>query len=118
MPDADTYLSSAALTVICDNIFDNILKFSPTPAAIYIRITAIEADSLIIFRNEGDGPDETEMEQIFDLNYQGTNRKTGSGLGLTQVKALIEDFGGHVQAKSSKGSGFALYIQLPKQPLI
>lgn len=116
VPDAATYLSPAALTLICDNIFDNILKYSPKTESVYIRITAIGNDSLIIFKNEGDGPEESELDRLFDLNYQGANKKTGCGLGLAQVKALTDDFGGRVWAKSAKGSGFALYIQLPEQP--
>lgn len=116
VPDAVTYLSSTALTLICGNVFDNILKYSPNTESVYIRITAIENDSLIIFKNEGNGPEESELDKLFDLNYQGINKKTGSGLGLAQVKALIDDYGGHVWAKSTNSTGFALYIQLPTQP--
>ncbi|MDE7323244.1 MAG: GHKL domain-containing protein [Lachnospiraceae bacterium] len=115
VPDADTYLSSAALTLICNNILDNILKFSPSHATIYIRITAAADNSLIIFKNEGTAPEELEMDTLFDLNYQGSNKKSGTGLGLAQVKAIIEDFGGNVQAKRANGSGFTLYIYLPRQ---
>lgn len=115
VPDADTYLSSAALTLICSNVFDNIVKFSPCPATVYIRITADGDDSLIIFKNEGTAPEEQEMNRLFDLNYQGSNRKAGTGLGLAQVKAVIEDFGGQLRAKGTKGAGFALYIYLPRQ---
>lgn len=117
IPDADTYLSSSALTIICNNILDNILKFSPNHTTIYLWITAIENITLIIFKNEGDGLNEEELDSIFDLNYQGSNKKTGTGLGLAQVKALLEDFGGTIYAKSTKHSGFTLYIQLPEQPL-
>lgn len=115
-PGAVTYLSPAALTLICGNVFDNMLKFSPRAESGYIRLTTIENDSLIIFKNEGDGPKESELDRLFDLNYQGANKKSGCGLGLAQVKALADDFGGHVWAKSAKGAGFALYIQLPEQP--
>lgn len=116
VPNASTYLSSAALTLICDNVFDNMLKYSPGSESAYIRITTIKNDSLIIFKNEGDGPEESELDKLFDLNYQGANKKTGSGLGLAQTKAIIDDFGGQVWAKSTNGTGFALYIQLPEQP--
>lgn len=115
IPEADTYLSTAALTQICDNIFDNIFKFSPAMETIYIRMTALENDSLIIFKNAGDAPEEHETGRIFDLNYQGSNKKSGCGLGLAQVKAILEDFGGQVWAKSSRDTGFTLYIRLPSR---
>lgn len=116
VPDAQTYLSASALNIICGNVLDNMLKFSPYSETIYIRIADIEQDVLIIFKNEGEGISEHETDMIFDLNYQGSNKKTGNGIGLAQVKALVTDYGGQIRAKSSKNTGFTLYIQLPEKP--
>lgn len=117
VPEAETYLSAAALGIICDNVIDNMLKFSlaavDPQGTIYIRITDLDGDSLIIFKNEGEGIPDHEVSQIFDLNYQGSNRRCGNGLGLAQVNALVADYGGRVWAKSSRNTGFTLYIQLP-----
>lgn len=115
VPDAQTYLSGSALTIICDNALDNIIKFSPPSESICIRITELDSESLIIFKNTGDGLSVDEVGKVFDLNYMGSNRKSGNGLGLAQIRAIVDDFGGHVWAKSSKGTGFALYVQLPEQ---
>ena len=116
-PDAETYLSAAALSVICDNVIDNMIKFGSSPEdayeTIYITITDVENDCLIIFKNKGEGIPEHEIALIFDLNYQGSNKKSGTGLGLAQVNALVSDYGGRTWAKSSRNTGFTLYIQLP-----
>lgn len=120
IPEAETYLSAAALRIICDNVIDNMLKFCSsgmdTHGTIYIRITDLDGDSLIIFKNEGEGIPDHEVSRIFDLNYQGSNRKCGNGLGLAQVNALVSDYGGRTWAKSSRNTGFTLYIQLPPKP--
>lgn len=120
VPEAETYLSAAALGIICDNVIDNMLKFSSAAGdrsgTIYIRITDFDGDSLIIFKNEGEGIPDHETVRIFDLNYQGSNRKCGNGLGLAQVNALVSDYGGRTWAKSSRNTGFTLYIQLPPEP--
>lgn len=117
MPDAETYLSTAALNIICENVIDNMLKFGSgsgeTYEDIYITITDVEDSSLIIFKNRGEGISEHETSQIFNLNYQGSNKKNGAGLGLAQVAALVSDYGGRIWAKSSRSTGFTLYIQLP-----
>lgn len=119
-PKAETYLSAAALKIICDNVIDNMLKFAPSAAnlceTIYIRITDIDSGSLIIFKNEGEGIPDHETALIFGLNYQGSNKKGGTGLGLAQVAALVSDYGGRTWAKSSKNTGFTLYVQLPSKP--
>lgn len=118
-PQAQTQLSMSALQIICDNIFDNMLKFSLYSESkegnriFYIRITNIDEDSLIIFRNTGEGIPETELTEIFLLNHQGSNHISGTGLGLAQVKAVVDDFGGQIWAKSSPENGFTLYLQLP-----
>ena len=54
-----------------------------------------------------------EVSYIFDLNYQGANRKSGNGLGLAQVKAIVEHYKGTVYAKSEVNEGMAIYIQFP-----
>lgn len=63
-----------------------------------------EAESKVIF---------TEFEQVNAQENEGLN-KTGAGLGLTIVKALIENQGGRIYVKSKKGEGsvFTVYLTL------
>ena len=56
---------------------------------------------------------EEETTHIFELNFQGSNRVSGNGLGLTQSKMIVEAFGSTIYAKSSPENGMAIYIQLP-----
>lgn len=116
-PNVETYLSAVALKIICDNVIDNMLKFSSSATnmyeTIYIRITDLDGNILIIFKNEGEGIPDHETSLVFGLNYQGSNKKSGTGLGLAQVDALVSDYGGRTWAKSSRNTGFTLYIQLP-----
>ncbi|MGY4385311.1 signal transduction histidine kinase/CheY-like chemotaxis protein [Pedobacter sp. UYP24] len=52
-----------------------------------------------------------EFEQV-NLNQADLKRQSGAGLGLTIVKALIEDQGGRIYVKSEykKGSTFTFYL--------
>jgi signal transduction histidine kinase len=109
-----TYLSESALTIICNNVFDNIIKFSPENARVFVILSSINDDGLVIFKNPGKGISSKEEEKIFDINYKGSNSKYGNGLGLSQVKDLIDDFGGRVWGKSTPQTGFALYLQIPE----
>jgi signal transduction histidine kinase/HPt (histidine-containing phosphotransfer) domain-containing protein len=60
-----------------------------------------------------------EFEQVNTLENEGLN-KTGAGLGLTIIKALIENQGGRIYVKSKKneGSVFTVYLtfNLAKEP--
>lgn len=112
--NAQTYLSESALMIICNNIFDNILKFAPQNTRIYVRVTKRDDDNLLIFKNSGNGITENETQKICDFNFKGSNSKYGNGLGLSQVKEIMDDFGGSVWSKSAIDNGFALYLQIPK----
>ncbi|WP_316811260.1 ATP-binding protein [Pedobacter heparinus] len=63
-----------------------------------------EEESKVIF---------TEFEQVNTEENEGLN-KTGAGLGLTIIKALIENQGGRIYVKSKKGEGsvFTVYLTL------
>ena len=50
---------------------------------------------------------------MFELNYQGSNMISGTGLGLAQAKAIVEHYGGTIYARSPKGTGMGIYIQFP-----
>jgi signal transduction histidine kinase len=109
-----TCLSESALTIICNNVFDNIIKFSPENAKVYVILSSIDDDGLVIFKNPGKGVSSKEEEKIFDINYKGSNSKYGNGLGLSQVKDIMDDYGGSVWGKSTPQTGFALYLQIPE----
>lgn len=66
-----------------------------------------------MLKDNGAGLPAQETTHIFELNYQGSNRISGNGLGLAQAKAIVEYYGGTIYAKSSAGCGMAIYIQLP-----
>ena len=78
-----------------------------------ITISLLGDDIFLILKDTGNGLSEEETTHVFELNFQGSNRVSGNGLGLTQTKMIVEAFGGTIYAKSSPGNGMAIYIQLP-----
>ena len=107
-------LSTAALQIVLDNLFDNILKFTPTGGSLYIRLCLKEPERLLmIFRNSGKPILDSDAGKIFDLHFQSINHLLGTGLGLAQVKAIITDFGGTVWTNDTNETGFTLYMELP-----
>ena len=78
-----------------------------------ITISNIGSDIFIVLKDTGEGLTESETRHIFELNYQGSNRISGNGLGLAQAKAIVDYYGGTIYAKSNVNQGMAIYIQLP-----
>ena len=107
------HASAKRLLIMFRNIIDNSIKYMQTEGSLVITISAIEDDIFIVLKDTGKGLPESETKHIFELNYQGSNRISGNGLGLTQAKAIVEHYGGTIYARSPAGSGMGIYIQLP-----
>ena len=101
------------IRIMFRNIVDNSIKYMNRSGSLIITISNIGDDLFIVLKDNGEGLSKHETSRIFELNYQGTNRISGNGLGLTQAKAIVEYYGGTIYAKSDAGKGMGIYIQLP-----
>ena len=101
------------LRILFRNIIDNSIKYMQRSGTLIITISNIGDDIFIVLKDNGNGLSERETRHIFELNYQGSNRISGNGLGLTQAKAIVDYYGGSIYAKSMIGRGMGIYIQLP-----
>ena len=99
------------ISLMLKNIIDNSIKYMQQNGNLVITISNTGSSLFIAFKDNGRGLPEDEMPNIFDLNFQGSNRISGNGLGLAQVKAIVEHYQGNIYAHSSNGMG--IYIQLP-----
>lgn len=78
-----------------------------------IKIKSACEDAFITFKvqDNGCGIDDCNKEKIFSDFY--TNKKNGTGLGLSVSKTLIEEQGGSITYKSSPGKGTTFSVTLP-----
>ncbi|WP_373358630.1 ATP-binding protein [Acinetobacter lactucae] len=99
------------------NVLDNAVKFSPEHAPILILAETEESYINIDILDEGVGIPENEREQVFDMFYtmqRGDRGKTGTGLGLNIVKAIISAHKGEVKALTRyQQQGTLIRISLP-----
>ncbi len=109
------------LAQIATNIFANAVHFSPPDGTVTIRASHAEGAIRIAFTDQGPGIPADFLPVMFDRFQQVANRvhrirhadATGSGLGLSIVRALVEMHGGRVGATSPPGSGATVYFDLP-----
>lgn len=105
--------SPTRIRILFRNIIDNSIKYMQRAGVLIITISNIGSDIFIVIKDNGNGLSKDETSHIFELNYQGSNRISGNGLGLTQSKAIVDYYGGTIYAKSSPSQGMGIYIQLP-----
>ena len=67
----------------------------------------------VSFEDEGKGIPEGELQRVFEPFH--TTKPRGLGLGLVNVKNIVEGHGGRVYAKSSVGIGTTFNVELPLQ---
>jgi len=101
------------IRILFRNIIDNSIKYMQKSGVLVITISNIGTDIFIVLKDNGKGLESAETNHIFELNYQGSNRVSGNGLGLAQSKAIVEYYGGTIYAKSNSNQGMGVYIQLP-----
>lgn len=95
------------------NLAENAGKYMGREGLIVIRLSQVGDQAQVIFQDDGMGLAEDETGRIFDLSYQGSNRRGGQGHGLYLVKRSIQAQGGDVSASSRPGQGMTITFTLP-----
>jgi signal transduction histidine kinase len=69
------------------------------------------------FTDTGIGMNEDQLAHCFDLFYQGDDprhhSRTGSGLGLSLCRKIVQALGGTVQIESKQGQGTRAHVTMP-----
>ena len=99
------------------NLLDNAISFSQLDSIITIEIDEFKNKFLVIFKDEGPGFKEKNIENIFKRFYSNRPRNFGehSGLGLNIVKNIIELHKGKIKALNRPDArGAQIEVLLPK----
>jgi len=103
------------------NLVENAIKFTPPGGTVTIGVLAAEGDLIFSVRDTGVGmPPEVQarvFERFFRGKQKGMEHVSGTGLGLSLVKAIVEHHWGRVWLESVEGSGTTFYAAVPLKPL-
>ncbi|MDZ7330591.1 MAG: cell wall metabolism sensor histidine kinase WalK [candidate division KSB1 bacterium] len=102
------------------NLFSNAVKYSPEGRPIIIEVQDKEDEQLVRVIDRGYGIPEKSLNRIFDKFYRVTDDEhvqeiTGSGLGLSLVKEIIELHEGSIWVESKLGEGSIFTFSIPKK---
>ncbi|MCB9435555.1 MAG: GAF domain-containing protein [Anaerolineales bacterium] len=99
------------------NLIDNAIKYTPKGGTILVKTMVEDGHLAIAVSDTGIGIPEAYQAQVFDRFFrvkQGRSKEDiGSGLGLSLVKAVIEQHNGEVQLSSQEENGSTFTIILP-----
>lgn len=97
---------------------DNAIKYTPPGGNIYIGIIEENDVLRISIRDTGTGIPEEDLPYIWDRFYKvdksRTGKASGTGIGLSIAKNIIDLHGQNVSVKSKPGEGSVFEFTMPK----
>ena len=99
------------------NGLDNALRYTPRGGRITVGAEARPGRVDIVIADTGVGIGPADLGHVFDRFYRADSTRregiTGSGLGLSIVRALVDAHHGKVAITSAPGEGTRLSVSLP-----
>lgn len=107
------------MEIIFNNLISNAIKYNFDGGRVDCTIEEKEGCVNVRVTDTGIGMTATELEKIFDdfvrIKNEKTKNITGSGLGLSIVKKLIDRYGGKIEVSSDPGKGSTFSVLFPKE---
>ncbi len=115
--DVMIHIARTDLSDALANLVENAIKYTPAPGDIHVRLDQRDEQAIVSIQDTGMGFDEEKQEQLFDA-YRRDNRAleagiSGSGLGLSIVRAVVERASGHIDVRSEIGKGSTFTLTFP-----
>lgn len=99
------------------NVIENAIKFNHAGGEVLIRAVNQGKRILITISDDGIGIPEELQNKVFERFYRGhqagAEHVSGSGLGLSLVKAVIESHNGQIWLQSQAHIGTTFFISIP-----
>lgn len=117
--DLTIHTDPTALETVLKNLLDNAVKYSTPPPRVHVRVEADSATHIRIeVRDEGIGIDRKQLKRVFKRFYRVPSddvyARSGTGLGLYVVAALVRNLGGNIAAHSEGHMrGTRISVKLP-----
>ncbi|MCC7206606.1 MAG: GAF domain-containing sensor histidine kinase [Anaerolineae bacterium] len=115
--------STVQLREAITNLIDNAIKYTPKGGSIQVRLNQKAKRLIFEVQDNGYGISKERQQRLFQRFFRahepGTDHISGTGLGLSLVKTVIDRHGGEVWVHSESGIGstFGFWLPLAALPL-
>jgi two-component system, sensor histidine kinase and response regulator len=109
------------MEIVFNNLISNAVKYNKVGGKAEITIDSSDNEAILIISDTGIGITKNDTENLFTEFVRIKNEKTrnisGSGLGLSIVKKVVELYHGTINVDSTPDVGTVFTIRLPKKPV-
>lgn len=99
------------------NLVENAIKFTLEGGTVSVSVRSIDDKLVFKVRDTGIGIPKELHQQVFERFFRGRQKGvehvTGSGLGLSIVKSIVENHRGKIWLESAEGQGTTFYVTVP-----
>jgi len=105
------------MEIIFNNLISNAVKYNTQQGNVQCLLKMEDDYAVIIVKDTGIGMEKEDAEKIFDdfvrIKNAATKKISGSGLGLSIVKKIIDQYNGHISVDSEPGVGSEFTVKIP-----
>lgn len=106
------------IEIIFNNLISNAIKYNKESGTVSCEMSEADGAIVISVSDTGIGMTPSEMEKLFQdfvrIKNEKTRNITGSGLGLSIVKKLVDSYNGTIQVSSIPDQGSVFKVTIPK----
>ena len=115
-PEAFVFADEAKICQVVYNLVINAVHFTGDDKAVTVCVEKQKGGARFSVKDTGSGIAPEKLEQIWERYYKASEQtqrqKSGSGLGLTIVKGILEEHGAKYGAISELGKGSTFWFEL------
>jgi two-component system, OmpR family, sensor histidine kinase QseC len=103
------------ISALLRNLIDNAVRYTPEGGSVQVECRAADASATLSVADDGPGIPQAEHVLVFERFYRGQEaRASGSGLGLSIVREVVERHRGSVRLLTGVGGGgLKVEVRLP-----
>lgn len=94
------------------NILDNAIKFTRAGGTIKISTEKTEKYINVVVEDDGCGIPASELPRVKEKFYKGSNKASGSGIGLAICDEIMNLHGGSMEVQSVEGKGTKVILSI------
>ena len=107
---------SRRLQQVLVNLLSNAAKFTPEGGTVTVTTARGKESAIVTVLDQGSGVPESFRPSLFDKFTQAHNedgRRSGTGIGLSLARLIIEDHDGTIDVENSDDGGAKFFFELP-----
>lgn len=117
-PNISYWITKGDFQSLVHNLLENAAKYSPTDSTIDVKLTTDDRHIILRVADQGQGIAKENRQKVFERFYREdeshSNKVTGSGIGLSIVKMIIEKYHGKITIRDNEPVGTIFTVYLPK----